>query len=104
MIMHGDTTTSAGHPLTLGTFQPGMEIEGTVDPTIANRRSEMAMVIMRPTQAREILVGGMKKEVEAGSRYLKMTNPIDRMLRGSPGKIMSSTGSEVASSREETRI
>ena len=103
MTMHGDTTTSAGHPLTLGTLQPGMEIEGTVDPTIANQDSEMAMDIMRPTQAREMPVGGMKKEVEAGARYLKMTNPIDGMLGGSPGRIMFSTGSELASSGEETR-
>ena len=63
----------------------------------------MAMGIMRPTQAREMLVGGMKKEVEVGARYLKMTNPIDGMLGGSPGKIMSSTGSGVASSGEEKR-
>ena len=103
MIMHGDTTTSAGHPLTLGTFQPGMEIEGTVDPTIANRGSEMAMGIMRPTQAREMLVGGMEKEVKAGAKYLKVTSQIDKMLGGSPDKIMSSTGSGVASSEEEKR-
>ena len=64
----------------------------------------MAMDIMRPTQTREMPVGGMKKEVEAGARYLKMTNPIDGMLGGSPDKIMSSTGSGVASSEEETRI
>ena len=104
MIMHGDTTTSAGRPLMFGTFQPGTEIEGTVNPTIANQGSEMAMDIMRPTQARETLAEGMKKEVKAGARYLKMTNPIDGMLGGSPNKIMSSTGSGVASSGEETRI
>ena len=60
MIMHGDTTTSAGRPLALGTFQPGMEIEGTFDPTIASRGSEMAMDIMRLTQARGMLAEGMK--------------------------------------------
>ena len=61
MIMHGDLTTNADHPLMLGRFQPGKAIEGTVDPTIANQDSEMAMVIMRPTQAKEMPVGGMKK-------------------------------------------
>ena len=79
-MMHGDITTSAGHPLTLGTFQPGMEIEGTVDPTIANQDSEMAMGIMKPTQAKEMSVGGMTKEVETGISHLRMTNPADWTL------------------------
>ena len=104
MIMHRDTTTSAGRPLMLGTFLLEMGIEGTVDPTIASRGSGMGMDIMRLIQARETLAEGMKKEVKAGARYLKMTNPIDGMLGGSPNKIMSSTGSGVASSGEETRI
>ena len=103
MIMHGDLPTNAGHPLTLGKFQPEEATEGTVDPTIASRGSEMATDIMRPTQAKEMPVGGMKKEVKAGARYLKMTNQIDRMLGGSPDKIMSLTGSGVASSGEEKR-
>ena len=103
MIMHGDLPTNAGHPLTLGTLQPGMEIEGTVDPTIANQDSEMAMDIMRLTQAREMPVGGMKKEVEAEASHLRMTNPTNGTLGGSPDKITSSTGSELASSGGETR-
>ena len=49
MIMDGDITTNIGHPLTLRTLQLGMGIEGTVDPTIANQDSEMAMIIMRST-------------------------------------------------------
>ena len=103
MIMHGDLPTSAGLPLTLGKFQPEEATKEIVGLTIANRGSEMAMDIMRPTQERETLAEGMKKEVEAGARYLKMTNPIDGMLGGSPDKIMSSTGSGVASSGEEKR-
>ena len=63
MVMHGDLTTNADHPLTLGSFKPRRAIEGTVDPTIANQDSEMAMDIMRPTQAREMPVRTMKKEV-----------------------------------------
>ena len=104
MIMHGDLTTNAGHPLTLGTFQPGKEIEGTVDPVIANRNSEMAMVMMKPIPTEEMLASGMTKEVETGISHLKMTNPADGMLGGNPGKITSSTGSELTSSKEETRI
>ena len=80
MIMHGDLTTNVGHPLTLGTFQPGKEIEGTVDPVIANHGSETAMVMMKPIPAEEMPVGGMRKEVEIGASHIKMTNPTDRML------------------------
>ena len=61
MIMHGDLPTNAGHPLTLGKFQPEEATEGTVSPTIANRGSEMAMDIMRPTQAEGIPIGEMKR-------------------------------------------
>ena len=104
MIMDGDTTTSAGHPLTFGTLQPGMEIEGTVDPTIANQDSEMAMAIMRSIQVEEILIEGLKKEVEAEASHLRMTNPTDETLGGSPDKITSLTGSELASSGEGTKI
>ena len=103
MIMHGDLTTNADHPLTLGRFQPGKATEGTVDPTIANQDSEMAMVIMRPTQAEGMPAGEMKKEVEAGASYLRMTSPTDGTLGGSPDKITSSTGSELASSGGEMR-
>ena len=103
MVMHGDLTTNADHPLTLGSFQPGRAIEGTVNPTIANQDSEMAMGIMKPTQAKEMPVGGMKKEVEAEASHLRMTKPTDGTLGGSPDKITSSTGSELASSGGETR-
>ena len=103
MIMHWDPLTSAGLPLTLRKFQPKETTEETVGPTIASQGSEMATGIMRPTQAKETPVGGTKKEVKAGARHLKMTNPIDGMLGGSPGKITSSTGSEVASNGEERR-
>ena len=102
-MMHGDTTTSTDHPLTLGMVKPGTDIEGTVDLTIASRGSEMATDTMRLTQAREMPVGGMEKEVKAGARYLKMTNQMDRTLGGSPDKIMSSTSSVVVSSEEEKR-
>ena len=103
MIMHGDTTTSAGHPLTLGAFLPETATEGTVSLTTAIQGSEMVMGTMRPTQAREMLVGGMEKEVKAGAKYLKVTSQIDKILGGNPDKIMSSTGSEVACSKEEKR-
>ena len=104
MIMHEDLPTDAGHPLTLGRFQPGKATEGTVDPIIANQDSEMAMVITKLTQAKEMSVGGMKKEVEAEACHLGMTNPKDGTLGGSPDKITSLTGSELASSGGETRI
>ena len=102
-MVHGDTTTSADHPLTLGMVQPGTGIGGTVDLTIASQGSEMATDTMRLTHAREMPVGGMEKEVKAGAKYLKMTNQMDRMLGGSPDKTMSSTGSVVASGEEEKR-
>ena len=103
MIMHGDTATSAGHPLAIGTFLPETGIEGTADPTIASRGSKTATDIMKPTQANEMSVGGMKKEVEIGISHLRMTNPADGTLGGNPGKITSSTGTELASSGEEKR-
>ena len=93
MIMHGDTATSAGHPLTLGTFLPETGIEGTADLTIASRGSETATDIMRPTQAKEMMVGGTKKGVRAGARYPKMTSPTDETLGGKLNRITSSTGS-----------
>ena len=65
MIMHGDLPTNVGLPLTLGKFQPEEETEGTVGPTIANQGSVMAMATMRPSQAEGMLVGEMKREVEA---------------------------------------
>ena len=104
MIMHGDIATSAGHPLTLGAFLPETGIEGTTNLTTANQGSKMATDTTRLTQARAILMGGTETEVKAGAKYLKVTNQIDKMLGGNPGKIMSSTGSEVASNGEERKI
>ena len=102
MIMHGDPTTSTGLPLTLGKFQPKEATEGTVGPTIANRGSEMAMVTTRPTQAEGMSVGEMKREVEAGAHHLEKTYKRDVTLGGSLDRITSLTGSEQASSGEET--
>ena len=103
MIMHGDIATSAGHPLTLGVFLPETGIEGTVSLTTASQGSEMVMGTMRPTQAKVMLMGETKIEEKAGAKYLKVTSQIDKMLGGSPDKIMSSTGSEVASNEEEKK-
>ena len=103
MIMHGDIATSASHPLTLEVFLPETGIEGIVNLTTANQGSKMATDTMRLTQAKAMLMGETEIEVKAGAKYLKVTNQIDKMLGGSPDKIMSSTGSEVASSEEEKR-
>ena len=104
MIMHGDIATSAGHPLTLGVFLPETGIEGTTSLTIASQSSKMATATTRLTQARTMLMGGTEIKARAGAKYLKMINQIDTMLGGNPGKIMSSTGSEVASNGEERKI
>ena len=104
MIMLGDLPTNAGHPLTLETFHLKEATEGTVNPTIASRDSEMAMVMMRPTQAEQMPVREMKIEVGAEAHHLGKTNPRDVTLGGSPGKITSLAGLEPASSGEEMMI
>ena len=104
MIMHGDLPTSAGLPLTLGKFQPEEATEETVGPTIANRGSEMAMAIMRPTQAEGMLVGGTRREVEAEAPHLEKIFMKDIMLGGSPDKTTSLGGSEPVRSGEGMTI
>ena len=52
----------------------------------------MAMTIMKPISAEEMLVGGMRKDVEAEAPHLEKIGQLATMLGGSPGSRMSLAG------------